>query len=79
MFRERAFWLYLTGHRLADLRRLVRQYNRSVDEVFPGGGGAPYVIDGNDKGGNFGSDVNLPVPFSETNNPNFQDCLNRDA
>src|ERR1043166_7244930 len=46
MFRERAFWLYLTGHRLGDLRRLVRQYGRTPDAVFPGGGGAPYVIDG---------------------------------
>ena len=51
MFRERAFWLYLTGHRLGDLRRLVRQYSRTADAVFPGGGGAQYVIDGNPKGG----------------------------
>src|ERR1043165_1653684 len=77
MFRERAFWLYLTGHRLGDLRRLVRQYGRSVDAVFPGGGGAPYVIDGNNKGGVFGSEVNLPVPFIETNNPNFLQCIDR--
>ena len=76
-FRERAFWLYLTGHRLGDLRRLVRQYNRSADAVFPGGGGKPYVIDGNNKGGVFGNEVNLPVPFIETNNPNFSQCLDR--
>ena len=30
LFRERAFWLYGTGHRLGDLRRLVRQYERAV-------------------------------------------------
>jgi hypothetical protein len=77
MFRERAFWLYLTNHRLGDLRRLVRQYGRTADAVFPGGGGAPYVIDGNNKGGVFGSEVNLPVPFDETNNPNFLQCINR--
>ncbi len=77
MFRERAFWLYLTGHRLGDLRRLVRQYGRTADAVFPGGGGAPYVIDGNNKGGVFGNEVNIPVSFDETNNPNFLQCINR--
>jgi len=77
MFRERAFWLYLTGHRLGDLRRLVRQYGRTANSVFPGGGGAPYIIDGNNKGGVFGSEVNLPVPFDEKNNPNFTECINR--
>jgi hypothetical protein len=45
--------------------------------VFPGGGGKPYVIDGNNKGGVFGNEVNLPVPFIETNNPNFSQCLDR--
>jgi len=79
MFRERAFWLYLTGHRLGDLRRLVRQYGRTAASVFPGGGNAPYVIDGNNKGGTFGNDVNLPVPFNETNNPHFTQCLDRNA
>ncbi len=77
MFEERAFWLYLTGHRLGDLRRLVRQYGRSAATAFPGGDGAPYVIDGNNKGGNFGTDLNLPVPFDETNNPRFTQCLDR--
>jgi hypothetical protein len=77
MFRERAFWLYLSGHRLGDLRRLVRQYGRSADAVYPGGGGAPYIINGNNKGGVFGSEVNLPVPFDETNNPQFTACIDR--
>jgi hypothetical protein len=70
LFRERAFWLFATGHRLGDMRRLVRQYGRSADAVFPTG---PYF-----KGGNYGTDVNLPVPFAEQNNPNFTGCLNRD-
>jgi starch-binding outer membrane protein, SusD/RagB family len=80
-FRQRAFWLYLTGHRLADMRRLVRQYGRSAGSVFPSG---PYSrlqhadlaprVDGT-----YGSDVNFPVPFDERNNPNFTDCLNRAA
>lgn len=77
MFRERAFWLYLTGHRLSDMRRLVRQYNRTIDATFPGGGGVAYVVDGNPKGGNFGNDVNLPIPFDETNNPKFTACIDR--
>lgn len=80
MFRERAFWLYLTGHRLGDLRRLVRQYGRpgtTAGGVFPGAGGAAYVIDGNPKGGVFGVEMNLPVPFDEENNPNFSGCLDR--
>ena len=37
LFRERAFWLFGGGHRLADLRRLVRQYGRQSEEVFPTG------------------------------------------
>jgi hypothetical protein len=70
LFRERAFWLFATGHRLGDMRRLVRQYGRSADAVFPSGA---YF-----KGGDYGADVNIPVPFQETNNPNFAGCMNRD-
>ncbi|TVP47835.1 MAG: hypothetical protein EA350_04365 [Gemmatimonadales bacterium] len=70
-FQERAFWLWQTGHRLGDLRRLVRQYNRDAESVFPTGS---YF-----KGGTYGTDVNFPVPVDEQNNPNFTACLNRDA
>ena len=63
MFRERAFWLYDTGHRLGDLRRLIRQYNRPQNQVFPSGA--------YHKGGQYGTDVNFPIPFNETQNPNF--------
>ncbi|MDB4916114.1 MAG: hypothetical protein JWM95_3758, partial [Gemmatimonadetes bacterium] len=49
LFRERAFWLFLTGHRQGDLRRLVRQYGRAREAVFPTGayakGGATYGTD----------------------------------
>lgn len=69
MFRERAFWMFSTGHRLGDLRRLVRQYGRGIEAVFPTGEFH--------KGGSYGSDTNLPVPFDERNNPNFQGCLDR--
>jgi hypothetical protein len=37
VFRERAFWLFATAHRLGDLRRLAQQYGRSPDTVFPSG------------------------------------------
>ncbi|HEY8062446.1 MAG TPA: hypothetical protein VID74_06600 [Gemmatimonadales bacterium] len=77
MFRERAFWLYLTDHRMGDLRRLVTQYGRSAADVFPGGGGAQYVVDGVPKGGVFGNDVNLPIPSDELNNPKFTACIDR--
>ena len=71
LFRERAFWLFATGHRLGDLRRLVRQYGRDASAVFPVGS---FI-----KGGTFGDDVNFPVSQAERNNPEFHGCLNRDA
>jgi hypothetical protein len=70
-FKERAYWLWLTSHRLGDLRRLVRQYSRSAETVFPTGAFF--------KGGTYGGDVNFPVPFDETNNPKFVQCLDRNA
>jgi hypothetical protein len=73
LFRERAFWMWGTGHRLGDLRRLIRQYERSQQTVFPVGNFA--------EGGVYGSDVSLPIPQSEQNNPQATTavCLNRDA
>ena len=37
LYHERAFWLYLTGRRLGDLRRLIKQYGRDAETVFPTG------------------------------------------
>lgn len=71
MFRERAFWMYFTGHRLGDLRRLIRQYGRGAETVFPTG---PYK-----NLGTFGTDVNLPVANTENPNPKFHGCLDRNA
>jgi hypothetical protein len=62
-FSERAFWLYATGHRLGDLRRLITQYGRGAETVFPTGAFP--------KGGVYGTDVNLPVPTDEQNNPSY--------
>lgn len=72
LFRERAFWLFLTGHRFGDMRRLVRQYGRAANTVFPVG---PYKF-----GGNFGTDVQLPMDLAEiSNNPlmNNKGCIDR--
>jgi hypothetical protein len=64
LFKERAYWLFLTGHRLGDLRRLIRYYGRGAETVFPTGA--------YHKAGTYGTDVNSPVPQPEENNPNFQ-------
>lgn len=74
-FRERAFWLWLTGHRLWDMRRLARPasvggYAHAIESVFPTG---PYFK----QAFTYGTDVNLPVPFDEQNNPKFEQCLDR--
>jgi len=37
VYHERAFWLYLTGRRLGDLRRLMRNYGRRAQDIFPTG------------------------------------------
>jgi hypothetical protein len=71
LFSERAFWMFATGHRLGDMRRLIRQYGRSAEDVFPTG---TYL-----KGGSYGDDVNLPMPQEEGNNPNFAGCIDRNA
>jgi len=70
-FREKAFWTYGRGERLGDLRRLVRQYGRPQDQVFPTG---TFF-----KGGSYGTDVNLPVPQAELNNPSYTGCIDRSA
>ncbi|HEX3275334.1 MAG TPA: RagB/SusD family nutrient uptake outer membrane protein [Gemmatimonadales bacterium] len=72
LFSERAFWLYATGHRLGDMRRLIRQYQREPDTVFP-------VGDYHKGGGSYGEDVNLPIPIEEQNNPNGGTCTDRSA
>jgi starch-binding outer membrane protein, SusD/RagB family len=69
VFQERAYWMFMTGHRLGDMRRLIKHIGRGAETVFPTG---TYF-----KGGAYGVDVNFPVPFQETNNPNFSQCLDR--
>ena len=83
LFTERALNLFLTGHRLGDMRRLIWEYGRSADAVFPTG---PYEPTNTSKAGaNFGTDVNLPIPQEEAdNNPLFTKgapsaCIDRSA
>jgi hypothetical protein len=64
LFRERAFWLFSTGHRVGDMRRLIKFYQRPANTVFPTGDWH--------KGGPYGTDVAFPVPQAEETNPNFQ-------
>jgi hypothetical protein len=74
LFRERAYWMWLTAHRLGDMRRLIRQYGRDAETVFPTGDqGAPIA------GQTYGGDVNFIIPFDERNNPKFTGCLDRKA
>jgi len=70
-FREKAFWQFGRGFRLGYLRRLIRQYGRTQDNVFPVGAFF--------KGGNYGTDVNLPMSDVELTNPNFHGCIDRNA
>ena len=58
--------MYFTSHRVGDLRRLVRQYNRAPNTVWPTGN---YF-----KGGVYGTDQNLPPSQAERNNPDYKGC-----
>jgi starch-binding outer membrane protein, SusD/RagB family len=73
-FSERAFWLFATGTRVMDLRRMVRQYSFAAESIWPTGTFG--------KGGVYGPDVNLPVPDTEKQNPTTGgkiECLDRSA
>jgi starch-binding outer membrane protein, SusD/RagB family len=69
-FRERAYWLWLGGRRLGDLRRIMWDYGRSQSDIFP--------VGQHHRGGAYGTDTNLPIPFDERNNPLSEGCLQRD-
>ncbi|HEX4681360.1 MAG TPA: hypothetical protein VH277_01555 [Gemmatimonadaceae bacterium] len=71
LFRESAFWTFGRGQRLGNLRRLIRQYGRKQENVFPDG---PFH-----KGGVHGTDVNFSIPDAEFTNPNYKGCLDRNA
>lgn len=74
-FREKALWQFGRGYRMDDLRRLVRQYGRSQDQVFPSG---KFTRNGTPSG-QFGTQVAFPVPDYEQTNPNFHGCIDTNA
>jgi hypothetical protein len=66
LFRERAFWMFATGHRFGDMRRLLKRYGRAQNTVWPVGA---Y------KGGlNYGTDVVFTLGSAELTNPNVSAC-----
>jgi len=69
LYKERAYWMWLTGHRLGDMRRLVRIYKRDSESVFPTGA-LTSPLDGT-----YGTSTAITIPFAERNNPNFKGCL----
>jgi hypothetical protein len=69
LFRERAFWLYATGHRMGDLRRLLRQYGRSQATTWPVGAYKAGV--------NYGVDIVFILTLSEQSNPNGRTCTDK--
>ncbi len=75
LFRERAFWLFLTAHRQGDLRRLIRQYDRIADQVYPVGG---YLFSSFLGEGSYGSAVAIRIPVGEFINPLYSGCLSLD-
>jgi hypothetical protein len=72
-FREKGFWTFGRGQRVSDLRRLMRQYGRPEDQVWPKG---VYSFGGS-ASGVYGTDVNFPVPDGELINPDFKGCIDR--
>jgi hypothetical protein len=77
-FKERAYWLWLTGHRLGDLRRLVRDYGRDPETVFPTGNltsplAGTYGVTAQDTP--IQRSTSIVIPKSERGNPNYQGCL----
>ena len=69
LFKERAYSLWLTAHRLGDLRRMIKYYGYQANNIFPVGA---YSY-----GGAYGTDVNLPIPVQEQNNPNYTGSCNK--
>lgn len=73
LFYERAMWFYGEARRLSDMRRLVRQYGRGVNSVYPTGqysrSRTIYT---------YGSATVFIPEFSEfSQNYKYQGCINR--
>jgi len=84
VMKERAMWLYLTGHREADLRRLAHVYHRDPSTLWPTGiisspAFAPlYRAALPDNGTPYGADmVFAPDPTEAQRNPLYAGCYDR--
>ncbi len=71
VFEERGYWLFLTGHRQGDLRRLVRNYGYRQQTVYPTGAWG-FVS-------TYGREVTMPTPADERKNGLYEGCFNREA
>ncbi len=76
LFYERAFWLYATGHRHGDMRRLVRQYQRDVNTVFPTGFYTPVRPN---TVAEYGTTVVFPIQTNGITNPYYKGCIDKNA
>ena len=73
-------FLFGTANRLSDMRRLIRQYGRHSETVFPTGDFLRPLVDGSFRDeGVYGPDVNLPITIDEQNNPQSGQCFDRSA
>jgi hypothetical protein len=77
LFKERAYWLFLTAHRLGDLRRLSRPVGAAAPDISGDGRGIETVFPTGayHKSGTYGTDVNSPIPQAEDNNDKFNRAL----
>lgn len=72
LFKERAYWLYLEGHRMGDLRRMSRQYNIPPLSLWPIG------VSEADPSVPYGSEfVFAPDADEEQLNPEYTGCNHR--
>lgn len=83
LMKERAMWLYVTGHRQGDLRRLAHVYGRAIPTLWPTGtyttipAGSPWpgVYPSLNDGKDYGADVVFTPPPTEANiNPQYSGC-----
>lgn len=69
IFAERASWLFATGSRQGDLRRLVRNYGWSSEDVYPTG-----IYQGPGFNDSYGTDTFFRISNKEFTNPHFEGC-----